>query len=135
MSRPPLPLLSVNSLLWDALYQFSSEEGLNNDRVGTIDYRAASRKTPDGSVIQNVVNDAILGQVLHAVVRRLNSAFQIIEHQLEDMSKAIADIGRVLPKLSENPKAQIVADMLEERRFVDARRVIAELEAEAEIAK
>jgi hypothetical protein len=57
-----------------------------------------------------------------------------VDAELTDITRFVQETARVIPSLVDNPKAQIVADMVMERRYAEAREVILELETENGVA-
>lgn len=53
-----------------------------------------------------------------------------VDEELSDITRFVREIARVIPSLVDDPKAQIVADMVMEKRYEEARQLILELEDE-----
>jgi len=117
--------------------------------LDTARYRAPSNNdNPDGprAVLQRMLyatseqersTEQVLRIVLDILVADMQARWTDMVGALRQemsviatMQSVIESLARMLPKLIEDPNAQVVADAVMEKRFDEARRVILELERE-----
>lgn len=80
--------------------------------------------------------EGALRAVIDAILEDSRECWRVLSESLRAelgvMQGLLTDVARVIPKLADDPKAQIIADMVMEKRYAEARAVIQELEGEHE---